>query len=112
MMFIFATCAGLDEAPSVKIKDFHFNDKAYVLLHGKDNELRIVQLTSELVENLKEYLKLFHYSQNPNDYLFMYSDSDLIIKYIRIMFKSWFTSVEKWQNKKTHRFLITFIHTF
>lgn len=70
MMFIFGTGARLNEALSVKIKDIHLDNDAYVLLHGKGNKARIVPLTKELVDNIKQYLKLYHLDNNPEDYLF------------------------------------------
>ena len=70
MLFIFSTGARLDEALSVKLKDIHVDNEPYVLLTGKGNKPRIVPLTRELVNNLKEYFKLYHPYIKSEDYLF------------------------------------------
>lgn len=70
MMFIFGTGARLNEALSVRLKDIHIDKESYVLLTGKGNKPRIVPLTTELVENLKEYLRLYHPFDKLSDYLF------------------------------------------
>ena len=70
MLFIFSTGARLNEVLSVRLKDIHEDNEPYVLLTGKGNKPRIVPLTQELVNNLKEYLKLFHPHEKSEDYLF------------------------------------------
>ena len=70
MMFMFGTGARLDETLSVKLGDIHITEESYVLLRGKGNKTRIVPLTAELIENLQEYLRLYHPFNKNEDYLF------------------------------------------
>lgn len=70
MMFLFSTGARLSEALGVKLKDIHYKEDPYVLLNGKGNKPRIVPITTELVNNLKVYLHLFHPDNNQNSFLF------------------------------------------
>ena len=70
MMFMFGTGARLDETLSIKLGDIHIAEDSYVLLRGKGNKTRIVPLTIELIENLQEYLRLYHPFNKNEDYLF------------------------------------------
>lgn len=72
MEFAYSTAARINELLSIKLSDLHLSsEQSYVILHGKGNKDRIGYIASNLCDNLKLYMTLFHANKNSNnDYLF------------------------------------------
>lgn len=72
MELTYSTAARINELLSIKLSDLHLSsEQSYVILHGKGNKDRIGYIASNLYDNLKLYLTLFHDDNSSNnDYLF------------------------------------------
>ena len=71
MLFMFSTGARLAEMLNVKLKDIVTKGEyPYIRITGKGNKTRIIPITTEFLNNLEYYLKLYHPMNNDNDYLF------------------------------------------
>lgn len=72
MELAYSTAARINELLSIKLSDLYLlSEQSYVILHGKGNKDRIGYIASNLCDNLKLYLTLFHDDNSSNnDYLF------------------------------------------
>lgn len=75
LAFLFATAGRINEVLSLRIKDLELKKNntgnSYVNFLGKGKKTRTMILLTPIVEQIKQYLKLYHgETPNDNDYLF------------------------------------------
>lgn len=71
LILLYDTAVRISELINIRISDVAIN-KTYpsIFITGKGNKERTIQLTDKTAEHLKEYLRIYHPSLKPDDYLF------------------------------------------
>lgn len=75
LLFLYKTGARVQELVDVRLCDIKLSSTSCVLLHGKGAKTRTIPLRNDVVVHLKNYLALFHPSENlySEQYLFYVS---------------------------------------
>ncbi|MFJ5768882.1 tyrosine-type recombinase/integrase [Psychrobacillus sp. NPDC093180] len=70
MSLMYDSAARNSEMLSIKMKDVINNNTPYIFVNGKGRKKRTIPLMHKTMEIYRTYLKKFHSSYNPEDYLF------------------------------------------
>lgn len=71
MILLYDTGARVQEILDLKLRDVCFDSKSpFVTVTGKGNKMRSIPVMKKTCEHIKAYLKIYHPSKQPDDYLF------------------------------------------
>ena len=71
MILLYDTGARVQEILDLKLRDICFDSKSpFVTVTGKGNKMRSIPVMKKTCEHIKVYLKIYHPSKQPDDYLF------------------------------------------
>lgn len=68
LTLLYETGARVSELINIKLNDINFNNKPYVILHGKGNKTRSVPISKDVSNMLKTYLNRFNINEQ-DDYI-------------------------------------------
>jgi site-specific recombinase XerD len=71
LVLLYDTAVRISELLNIRLCDITLNSKyPSIFITGKGNKERSIQLTEKAAEHLKEYLRVYHKSSEPSNYLF------------------------------------------
>ena len=71
LILLYDTAVRISELLNIRLGDIALNTKyPSIFITGKGNKERTIQLTDKATEHLKEYLRVYHKNQSPDNYLF------------------------------------------